>query len=164
MKVSTLILVAVFAGSLIPLQSALNSRIGQALNHPLHASLISFGLAFILTLLAWLVVNPATPNWEQLASTPWYTYAGGALGVTSVTTVLILVPRLGVTGTIVGVVTGQLMLSVVLDHFGILVASRPADIYRILGCVGLFVSLLLVQKGGGVGDGYDLGSQCSPSG
>ncbi|MEJ2687891.1 MAG: DMT family transporter, partial [Gammaproteobacteria bacterium] len=106
-----------------------------------------FGLAFILALVAWLVVNPAPPKWDQLTSTPWYTYAGGMLGVTSVTAVLILVPRLGVTGTIVGVVTGQLMLSVVLDQFGILVESRPANVYRILGCLGLLISLLLVQKG-----------------
>jgi transporter family-2 protein len=147
MKPSALVLVAVLAGSLIPLQSAMNSRIGQALHHPLYATLVSFGLAFILALVAWLVVNPAPPKWEQLASTPWYTYAGGVLGVTSVTAVLILVPRLGVTGTIVGVVTGQLMLSVVLDQFGILVESRPANVYRILGCLGLLVSLLLVQKG-----------------
>jgi transporter family-2 protein len=69
------------------------------------------------------------------------------LGVTSVTAVVILVPRLGVTGTIVGVVTGQLILSVVLDQFGLLVESRPANVYRILGCLGLFVSLLLVQRG-----------------
>jgi hypothetical protein len=50
------------------------------------------------------------PHWEQLESTPWYTYAGGVLGVRSVTAVVILVPRLGVTGTIVGVVTRQLIL------------------------------------------------------
>jgi uncharacterized membrane protein YdcZ (DUF606 family) len=35
----------------------------------------------------------------------------------------------------------------VLDQFGILVESRPANVYRILGCLGLLISLLLVQKG-----------------
>jgi transporter family-2 protein len=72
-KPLVLILVAVLAGSLIPLQSAMNSRIGQALHHPLYATLVSFGLAFILALVAWLVVNPAPPigsNWHLRRGIP----------------------------------------------------------------------------------------------
>jgi transporter family-2 protein len=47
----------------------------------------------------------------------------------------------------VATIVGQLIVSVVLDHFGVFGLLRhPVNGFRLLGCVGLVLSLYLIQK------------------
>ena len=58
-----------------------------------------------------------------------------------------MIPRVGVAAAIITIVAGQLMVSAVLDHFGLLGASvRPLDPTRILGMVVVFVGVWLTVK------------------
>ena len=57
-----------------------------------------------------------------------------------------LVPIQGSINTLVATIVGQLILSVILDHFGVFDLARyPVSVPRILGCIGLLVSLFLIQ-------------------
>lgn len=146
MKNIILLFIALCVGGLVPIQGSLNAHLGKSLNHPLQATFISFFGAVVLLLVLLLVLGPSLPTMAQLKSVPPLYYTGGAYGVIFVTTILMLAPRIGIANTIVATIVGQLILSVILDHFGVFGLARyPVSVPRILGCMGLLMSLFLVQ-------------------
>ena len=146
MKHLIFIFIALCVGGLVPIQGSINAHLSKSLNHPLQATFISFFGAVILLLLILAALNPAIPSVAQFKSVPLFYYTGGAYGVVFVTTILMLAPRIGIANTIVATIVGQLIISVILDHVGAFgLARHPVNGLRILGCVGLLVSLYLIQ-------------------
>jgi bacterial/archaeal transporter family-2 protein len=149
MKTLLFLLLALCVGGLLPVQGSINAQLGKSLNHPLQATFISFFGAIIFLILLLMVFNPPLPSVSQLKSTPAFYYTGGIYGVIFVTTILMLAPRIGIANTLVATIIGQLIVSVILDHFGTFGLQRqPINGYRLLGCVGLLVSLYMIQKSG----------------
>ena len=146
MKNLLFILIALCVGGLVPIQGSLNAHLSKGLNHPLQATFISFFGAVILLVLILFALGPALPSMAQLKSIPFFYYTGGAYGVVFVTTILVLAPRIGIANTIVATIVGQLILSVILDHCGAFGLARyPVNGWRVIGCLGLLVSLYLIQ-------------------
>ena len=57
-----------------------------------------------------------------------------------------MAPKLGATRLIVLVVAGQLLASVIFDHFGLIgYAVRPFNGWRALGCVLLVVAVVIIK-------------------
>jgi bacterial/archaeal transporter family-2 protein len=149
MKNLLLLLIALCAGGLLPIQGALNAHLGKSLHHPLQATFISFFGAIILLVVVLLVLRPPLPSISQLKSTPAIYYTGGIYGVIFVTTILMLAPRIGIANTVVATIVGQLIVSVILDQIGAFGLLRhPINGFRLLGCIGLLISLYLIQKTG----------------
>ncbi len=146
MKTTLFIAIALLVGGLLPLQGAINARLGQLLNHPLQASLISFavGTGFLLGCL-WLS-GIGLPAVAMVGKVPWYLLCGGMMGAVFVTTVLILVPHIGVANMLIAAMAGQLLLSMVIDHFGWLgVPIHPLGLSRLLGGIFLLLGVALVR-------------------
>ena len=145
---SILVLVcALIAGGLIPLQSAVNAKLGQYLTHPLYATFVSFlgGLLGIIVLI--ICVHPPVPSKDSLTQIPWYLYTGGLFGVVFVTTVLVLVPRVGVATMLATAITGQLIVSMLVDHYGWFGAPvHPISIHRLVGLTCLISGVLLIRR------------------
>jgi transporter family-2 protein len=148
MKNLLLLMVALCAGGLVPVQGSINAHLSKGLNHPLQATFISFFGALVLLVVVLMVLNPALPSLSQLRAIPPIYYTGGIYGVLFVTTLLVLTPHIGIASTVVATIVGQLILSVILDHFGLFgLARHPISLPRLIGSAGLLVSLYLVQKG-----------------
>lgn len=142
-----LLLVALAAGGLQSIQGSINADLGRSLNHPLQATFISFFGAIIALIIVLAVLRPAIPSMAQLKSIPAINFTGGIYGIIFVTTVLVLAPKIGIANTLVAAIVGQVIVSVILDHFGLFgLALRPLSLYRLIGCAGLVISLLLIQK------------------
>lgn len=74
-------------------------------------------------------------------------FFGGIIGAFFVSTLLILIPRLGVVGVGVAVIAGQLLFSLIIDHFGLLqMKPIPISFTRILGGIMLLTGVFLMQK------------------
>ena len=147
MKHVLLLLTALCAGGLLPIQGALNADLSKNLNHPLQASFISFLGALIAIVVVLVLIRPEIPSVAMLKSTRAINFTGGIFGVVFVTMILVLAPKIGIANTLIAAIVGQMIVSVILDHFGLLgLRPHPASIMRMLGCVGLLVSLFLVQK------------------
>jgi len=144
-KLSWIILV-VCAGALLPIQAGLNTRMGKAVDSPVWASLISFGVGLV----AMLIYVLATRQTIQLASiknVPSYTWVAGALGAFYVTSVVLAFPRLGPALAFGLIVGGQLLMSLIMDHFNILVHQpHPINIYRIIGIALIVAGVVLIRK------------------
>ena len=78
---------------------------------------------------------------------PWYAWVGGLYGAIFVVAAAWGVPKLGVATTITLMVAGQLLLSLVLDHFGVMdVPKQPMNLGRIAGVALVLVGVLLVRR------------------
>ena len=74
-------------------------------------------------------------------------WAGGLLGSFYVFASVILTPRLGAATTVALILTGQVLASIVIDHFGLFrVASQEATPLRLLGALLIVAGVFLVQR------------------
>jgi transporter family-2 protein len=138
--------IAVLAGVMVTMQSVLNSALGGKTGY-LGSVLILTAIS-IAVLVVLIRLFPGTANLQSLPGfSQWYLYAGGVLGIVIVVAPILLIPKIGTTATLTGLVVGQLLLAVVIDHFGVLNVQRVEfDITRLFGVVLLAIGAYLVVK------------------
>lgn len=142
-----LVLLTLFVGALLAVQTGVNARLGQDLRSPMLAALGSFTVGTIALLVYNLVSRPMLPSWSDLKHTPVWAWTGGILGATYVAIGIFAIPRIGVGVFTALVVTGQLVVSVALDHFGLLgLQIYPVTGPRILGVALLIAGVALIQR------------------
>lgn len=138
-------LVALLAGSFLPIQAALNTKLGKAIESPVHASLISFVVG-ALAMVGYALVTQQPVAWAGLRTAPTYTWLAGFLGAFYVTAVILSFPRLGPALTFGLVIAGQMLISAGLEHFNVLVAEpHPLTFWRVLG-IGLVITGVLIIR------------------
>lgn len=137
---------ALAVGVLLPLQALINARLGQLTTGPLFASFASFLVGTLVLAAALAVTRTPLPGPQAVGGHPPWVWAGGAIGAVFVLCATVLVPRLGAAGLICLVVFGQLLGSLLFDHFGVLGASRPVDAWRVLGAVLVALGAVLVLR------------------
>lgn len=141
-----LLFLGIVAGAVLPIQAALNARVGQAAGSPIVGALISFGVGALALLGVVLAQGTPLRQVVPLRTLPPLTLAGGLLGAFYVSVVTMLAPRLGATLTVGLVVVGQLLLALVLDQFGLLgLPLHPASALRGLGVVLLLLGVWLIR-------------------
>lgn len=123
MSPSTLLfaLGALAAGSCIALQASANSSFRNNLGgQPLYAAYFSICGTFVTATCVLLLLRPSLPSPALIANTPWWNWIGGPLGALIVLAGAALTRELGAALFIALVVAGQLLCSLVLDHFAFL--------------------------------------------
>ena len=139
------IILAFISGAFLPLQAALNTKLGKTVSSPLHASLISF-LIGSAALVLYIFLTRQTASLTALKSAPLYVWIGGLLGACYVTATILLFPRLGPGLTFGLVVAGQMILAAFLEHFNILVSQpHPISFIRVIGILLIIVGVILVR-------------------
>ncbi|WP_271272225.1 DMT family transporter [Aliamphritea hakodatensis] len=142
-----LLLLAIAAGFMLPIQGALNARLGGLMEHPMQATLISYIGGLIACLLVLFFVQRSVPEIRKLTEINWYLYCGGFLGAVFVSAMLYLMPRIGIANMLAAAIVGQLIMSTVLDHFGALGNPQiPVNSSRIIGIVLLLAGLYFIQR------------------
>ena len=142
-----LLLLAVTAGVLLPLQAGINAQLRSALGSPLSAALVSFlvgtaGLAAVALVLRGPI--PIQAGWT--ASSPWQ-WSGGLLGALYVLATIVLAPKLGAATLIAAVVAGQMIGSLLLDQFGLVgFPIHPISVPRLVGASLVIAGVILVQR------------------
>ncbi len=153
MTKSFLILVIAFgliAGVLLAAQPGVNGTLGKKVQHPLQASVISFGTGFAILLIISICTGCFPPHikegsWGQI---PFWVWTGGSIGVFMVTTSLIFGPRIGAVGWLGLVMTGQMIGSVIFDHYGIIgYPQQRLNLMRIGGIGFLVLGMALIFAG-----------------
>ncbi|HEC2146860.1 TPA: DMT family transporter [Staphylococcus delphini] len=142
-------LVGMIIGFTPPIQTAINSHLGQTLHSPLFASLVSFTVGASALIILTLVLHRHVkihPTSEQHGPLKWWHFVGGALGVIFVTTNIILTPVIGVTFTLITVMVGQIIMGLFIDHFGLFgVPHRHITKQRLLGFVLIIIAIIIIQ-------------------
>ncbi len=138
------ILLGLLGGVAVGVQSPLASIIAQRLGSLESVFIIHLGGAVAAGLLLVFQRGGQLTEWR---SVPWYALGAGALGLVVITAATYIIPRQGVVMMTFLIVTGQLMMSLLIDHFGLLeTAIRPLDVGRVLGIALLFVGVWLIVR------------------
>ncbi len=139
--------VCLLAGALMPLQAGVNAQLARWVGHPVTASLVSFAVGTLALFAYGAALRPQLPAAAALASAPWWVWGGGLLGAVFVTAAAAFAPRLGAATFISITIAGQVLVSILLDHFGVVgFAARPVTAMRLLGALLLIAGVLLVRK------------------
>src|SRR4051812_48075464 len=107
---ATWLFLAVFAGCLVPVQTALNASVGKNLGHPVLSTAVVFSASLAFLLLMALILRPSWPTREMWAAIPPAAWIGGPLGAIYILTLIWVTPRIGVGTATVLVVLGQVGL------------------------------------------------------
>jgi transporter family-2 protein len=138
---------ALVVGCLLPIQASINAKLGAFLKAPVMAALINFIVGGFILLI--VIIGTRTPNNIMLAikEAPAYAWLGGLMGSIYVTSIILLVPRLGAALSFGLIIAGQMVFSLALDHFGLFgVPVQPVNWGRIIGILLIFAGILLIQK------------------
>lgn len=137
---------AVLAGAMITLQSVLNSALGEKTGHL--GSVLILTVVSIVGLLALIRLFPGTADLRRLPGLfQWYLYGGGLLGIAILAAPIVLIPKIGATATLTGLVIGQLLLAILIDHFGVFNVQRvEIDLTRMFGVILLALGAYLITK------------------
>ncbi|WP_207848300.1 MULTISPECIES: DMT family transporter [unclassified Pseudomonas] len=142
-------LLAAFAGAVVPFQSAINSNLARGLGHPLWATLASLVVSVLVLLPVILALRLPLPSLGFISKAPLWMWAGGAFGVCFVALAVMLLPKLGASGFVALALAGQVIASMLLDHFGLFgLVEKQLTVSRVLGALLLIGGVVLIQFGG----------------
>lgn len=139
-------LLAVIAGAAVPFQGAINGHLGRGLGHPLWATLASLLVSLIVLLPLMLAMRLPLPGLTFIKQAPLWMWSGGIFGVCFVSLALILLPKLGASGFVALAMAGQILVSLVFDHFGLFgLEAKALNAPRLLGALMLVGGVALIQ-------------------
>lgn len=141
------LLLALIAGAVLPVQAAINTKLAVHMQQPVLAALFSF-IVGALALLAYILIS-RTPLGELITagSAKPMTWTGGLYGAFFVTSVVLLVPRLGVALTFSLIVAGQMLATLPIDHYGMWgTPVKTINLPRLLGVVLVILGVVLVRR------------------
>lgn len=146
MKILIPMLLALAAGAVLPLQAGLNGQLRGHLGSPFAAAFVSFSAGTLILLATLLILRTPLPANPQ--SVPgWLWVAGGTLGVGYLIISIVLPPMIGVALTFGLIVAGQLSMSLMLDHYGLLgFAPHAINPWRALGAALIVAGVVLIRK------------------
>ena len=136
----------VIAGSMITIQSVLNSALGKKTGNL--GSVLILTIVSISLLLLLIILFPNTANLRNIPGvSEWYLYVGGILGVAILAAPIFLIPRIGATSTLTALVVGQLFLALIIDHFGLFSFPKiEINLMRVMGIFLLVAGAFLIKQ------------------
>jgi len=124
-----------------------NAMLAKAGGSPVLAALISFAVGTAALFAVWLASGQRTAA-DAFKTLPYYAWFGGLYGALFVAVAAYAAPRIGLASLITIGIAGQILMAVLLDHFGALGLPRdPATLTKVLGAVLVIAGVVLVRKG-----------------
>jgi transporter family-2 protein len=141
------VILAILCGAIYPIQGSVNGKLINYVGHPIITAIISFFVGLTsLIVIGFLGKVP----WHQAIAAknaPWYAWTGGLFGAFYIATVVLVIPRLGMALTFSLIVAGQIALSIIFDHFGLLGNPvREISFGRFVGVLFLVAAIVLIRK------------------
>ena len=136
-------------GLTVAVQSAINNQLKLALGgSTLLAALVSFVVGGLCLLGVYWASGQRLSQLLLLQNTPWWMLLGGALGAVFVFGSTLLVPKLGLALMISLIVFGQIVMSLLMDHYGWLgLPVQELNVTRLLGAGLVLAGVLCVNFG-----------------
>ena len=139
---------AALTGCCIALQATVNGRFRQNLDNPTFAVFFSICGTILCALIALVLIRPPVPTMEQIRTTQWWNWIGGPLGALIVLAGATLVRDLGAAAFIALVVGGQLLCSLILDHYGLMgLIQKEVTLGRVIGAVLVVAGVVCIKWG-----------------
>ena len=135
-------LLALIAGAALSLEGAIYGELGKNIGQ-LESSLYNFAIGSII--LALLVLFWGKGSLSTVTKAPKWMLLGGVLGAIYLTIIVIVAPKLGIAITMIAVVAGQLVSSMLIEHKGWLGSQLVrVNRYHVTSIAFLSIALLML--------------------
>jgi len=136
-------LLALIAGAALSFEGAIYAELGKTVGQ-IETSFYNFFMGSIIMGLLWIFFGKGDLSYTLKA--PKWTLLGGGLGVVYLTAIVVSVPYVGVGISMVAVIIGQLVMSMVIEHFGWL-GSKKTKINKekIFAVISMIIALILIN-------------------
>ena len=146
-KTLLFMLIVLGAGCILPLQAGINGKLGRAINNPVAAAFISFITGSVILGLYLMATRQNPFDFSGTTGAPWWIWTGGLLGAFFVSVATALVPRLGATLSFSLVIAGQLIVSIIIDKYGLFgITASDISIKKIIGISLVIAGVLLIKN------------------
>ncbi len=141
------IFLAILAGMAMPTQAVVNSKLADSVGNPILAAFISFAVGTVALFVYILLTGVPLGNLATAKNAPLVAWIGGFLGAFFVSVMATIVPRIGVALSFSLAIAGQMLITLLIDHFGWLgVAEKPINPMRVLGAVFITIGVILIRR------------------
>ena len=143
-----LLLMAMLVGAIVPVQTAINTRLRQSVGSPIGATFVSFIIAVVVaSIIAWGASGALVPNLSTAAAQPWWAWLGGFMGVMVIAGNIVLFPKLGPVQTVILPILGQVIMGLLIDRFGLFQSPQVAvGPLRLLGALIVVGGIAMVLE------------------
>jgi bacterial/archaeal transporter family-2 protein len=142
---TTSVLLALLAGALVAVQTALLNVAGKQLG-AINTGLLSLSVGGLVAVV--ILFFKRGLEFEQLRTSGWYVLLAGSMGIVILTSIAFVVQRIGVTAGLAGLILAQLIVAFLIDTFGWGGAAIPFELRRVFGLALLAVGVYLVLPRG----------------
>lgn len=142
------VFLGLFTGMMPPMQTAVNSALSAEVDSAIFAAFISFLMGTVtLFFIALAVHRRLTFSFRaQGAKFNPLLFSAGLLGSIYIGMNIVLMPHLGVTLTMMAAIFGQIIMGLLIDHFGLFkLPKQPIDRRRIIAVMFIVAGILMLQ-------------------
>ena len=140
------LLIALLAGAMMPTQAGTNNKMAGVVGSPILAAFISFFVGTIALFAYALLSGETLSSIAEAKNAPPIAWIGGLLGAFFVAAAVTLVPRLGVAMTFSLIIAGQMIVTLIIDHFGLLgVPVKEISLIRVGGILLITTGVVLIR-------------------
>lgn len=141
------IFLALLAGMAMPTQATVNSKLAGYVENPVTAAFISFAVGTVALFVYMILTGVPLSGMAAAKDAPLVAWIGGFLGAFFVTVMATVVPRIGVALAFSLAIGGQMLVTLLIDHFGWLgVPEKPINLWRVFGAALITVGVILIRK------------------
>ncbi|WP_017380357.1 DMT family transporter [Paenisporosarcina sp. TG-14] len=138
------LLMSIVGGIAIGIQAIVNGGLGKKVG-TIEASFISFLIGTIALLFTMLFFGKG--NFFAFNDVPKWQLIGGLLGAFYVFIMIMTVPKIGVTAAFFSIIAGQILIAVIIDHFGLFGGQTyPLNIRKAIAILLMFGSMYLFNQ------------------
>lgn len=139
-----LVLIGLVGGAAVGLQSPISGMMGVRVGGYASSLIIHISGALLSGLILLLKGGEKIREWSGL---PWYMLISGIFGVVLFQTLTYTVPKIGGTLAVTLVMIGQLLVGLLIDHYGWLgVEVHPISLVRVAGVLLLIGGGYLISR------------------
>ena len=141
-----LAVLAIGAGMSIVVQQVLNASLRASIGSAVWAAFISYVVGSLTLLLVLLATREPWLSSAAIAKSSIWSWTGGVFGTIYNVVAILLLPHMGAATAVALLVTGQMLGSLVFDHYGLFgLAQHPVDLPRLAGAVLLIAGVVLIR-------------------
>jgi transporter family-2 protein len=141
------IFLAIVAGMAMPTQATVNSKLAGYSGSPITAAFISFAVGTAVLFVYMILTGVPLGSLASSKDAPPVAWIGGFLGAFFVAVMVTVVPKIGVALAFSLAIGGQMLVTLLIDHFGWLgVEQKPINLHRVFGAALITVGVVLIRK------------------
>ena len=138
---------ALLAGVAIGIQAGMNAQLGVLLKNPLLSAAVAFVVACVCVLTVVFFTARELPPLLNLKSVPIHLWFSGAISAFGVASFYFLIPRMGVGSMMSFALTGQLLVAMLISHWGFFdLPVKSINLSKIVGVIAMIAGIVLINK------------------